>query len=171
MKSIISSYVIIRDPKYLTLVDTSVYNTDLPITEPLLKITLPNFNKFVYVPYEPSAVNNINSHLLNLSSGWPGGIIELPSGVYTINQSICPNDKLYVEYNILNIAPDLNRLARAMCMVDCIDLEAFRPYYDLLMSLEIAKMLVETNNNVKDGVSLYNLTVRKIQKLLQNCNC
>lgn len=167
MKSIIKSYAFVQDCEYLTVIDTSEYNTAIPVENPILRIELPNFSKFVDVPYVPSAVNNINTNLLNLTTN---DKVKLPAGVYKITQSICPNDKLQYVYYVLNICPDLEKLACALCEVDSSDISEYKEMHELLMSLDIAKYLVEKCQDLKNGTILYNIAAKKIEKL-KNCNC
>ncbi len=166
MKSVIKSNALFLDCEYLTIIDTSEYNPDVPIENPILRIELPNFNKYVDIPYTPKAVNNINSNLLKLTTTK----CDLPSGVYTITQSICPNDKLSTTYSVLNVCPDMKTLGCALCDVGSSDPDKYKEFHELLMSLDIAKFLIEKCNNLTDGVELYNITSKKISKL-KDCNC
>ena len=48
--------------------------------------------------------------------------------------------------------------------------DKYKEFHELLMSLDIAKFLIEKCNNLTDGVELYNITSKKISKL-KDCNC
>ena len=171
MKSSVKSVanVAIGEPKYLTLTDLSVYNTDIPVTNAIYRITLPNFNAYVDVPYTPNTTLNVNSNLLNLTASWDdAGLCWLPGGLYTIRQSICPNDKLFYEYHFFNIIPQLKEIADKVCAnLECED--AIDRLWDLKKQLELAKVLAEECCKVKEGVALYNTAAKAIANF--DCTC
>ena len=169
-KSFIKSTAQVIDPKYLMLYDLSVYNTDVPVTNAIYRITLPNFNQYVEVNYTPGTLLNVNSNILKLTDTLdPGALISLPTGLYVIRQSICPNDKLYYEYRYFNIQPDLEYLTQAVCdKYD--DKKALEDLFDIKMQLETAKMLAEGCGKDKQAAALYNVAKKRIN-YLGLCSC
>lgn len=166
MKSIISSQVISdQDCRFFNLVDTSIYNPDLEITNPIYRIVLPNFDKYVEIPYSPNTVTVINSNLLKLTTE-PGCI---PDGLYTITQSICPNDKLYKEFNYFHICTALTNLGNVLCA--CIkDKEKVEKVWELRMGLEDVKQLAQCGEIAKAKI-LYNVISERISIEIKSCNC
>lgn len=167
MKSLIKSFVINNyiDCKTLSIADTSVYNEDVPITDSIYRITLPNSNKYVDIVYAPRSVTHINSNNLRLSNTTDTDqLISIPSGIYTIRQSICPNDKLFFEYKYLNICVDYNNLISCLATLDCND-NRYEKYYHLKNRLLIAQDLVNICGDVEKGITLYNTTVNQINSL------
>ena len=161
-KSFIKSTAQVVDTKYLMLYDLSVYNEDVPITNPIYKITLPNFNQYVEVNYIPGTLLNVNSNILKLTDTLdPNALTDIPSGLYLIRQSICPNDKLYYEHKYFNIVPNILELAQLVCdRYD--DKKALEDLFEIKMQLETAKMLAETCCKEKQAAALYNLAVRRL---------
>ena len=142
MKTRVLSKAQVLDTRYLTITDFSVYNTELPVTNTLYRITLVNFNQYVDIPYVPNTAMNINSNLLKLTAGAYDDLCEIPSGLLHISQSVCPNDKLLFEYHFLNIAPELKKIADSVCCYKE-DPDKLDKLWDLKQSLEVAKSLAE----------------------------
>ena len=175
MKSLVKSAGAVLDLKYLTITDLSVYNTDVPVTNSVLRITLPNWNKYVDVAFTPNTVLNVNSNMLLLSQVTdPELLSNLPSGIYKIRHSICPNDKLFYEYNVFNIEPELDLIACTVCS-NADNPEVLKELFELKYKLELAKTLGESCSKEKEAVILFNLISKRINGLAAghtNCqNC
>lgn len=166
MKSVISSQVISdQDCRFFSLVDTSIYNEDLEVTNPLYRIILPNFNKYVDIPYSPNTVTVINSNLLKLTTE-PGCI---PDGLYQITQSICPNEKIYKEFNYYHTCTAMTNLGQVLCA--CIeDKEKVKKLWELRMGLEDVKVLAQCGQIQKANI-LYRVISERISIELKSCNC
>ena len=153
-----------RDCTKLAIIDTSSYNTQIPITCPIIEIQVPNFSSFLRQEYTPQTTFLMTTGSLTLGEG-----NSLPTGLYRIRMSINPNDQIYVQYNWLNICCDMSNLAQVMCNDSCDD------NIDLLMKLkqdlEAAKILVELCGDTVRGLGLYNATSAKITKLLETAGC
>ena len=172
MKSLIKSAAVVLDHKYLTITDLSVYNPDVPVTNSVLRITIPNWSKYVEVPFEPNSVLNVTSNLLLLSqTADPVLLLPLPSGLYEIRHSICPNDKLFFEYVLFNIQPELLKLAGAVC-ANLDNPEVLKTLSRLKSQLELSKTLAESCGKPKDAIALFNITSKKVSDAvygLDNC--
>ncbi len=72
------------------VVDTSVYNPDVPVSNPLICVTLPGFTQSSAVSktFYPLQVNVVDGSYF-------GSNVCLPDGVYTFTVSVDPNDKVY----------------------------------------------------------------------------
>ena len=64
----------------IAFVDLSIYNPDIEVKTPIITITYPDFNKSVKLSYTPRSTNVISTMCLD--------------GLYTVELSVCPNDKL-----------------------------------------------------------------------------
>ncbi len=172
-KTILGFIPLVEDVKFLTLIDTSYYNKDVPVTDSIFRITLPNFNKYVDVDYPANGVLNVNSNLLRLTNtSNPENLTELPSGLYKIRQSICPNDKIFKEKTFFNIQPDLMKLASIVCAASkSCDNDKLKELFILKSRLDEAKILAERCCLEKEAVALYNATVEKINKAQTQCDC
>lgn len=165
VKSFIKSTVQVVDTKYLMLYDLSVYNKDVPVINAIYRITLPNFNQYIDINYVPGTLLNVNSNILKLTDTLdPNALTVLPTGLYIVRQSICPNDKLFYEYKYFNIQPDLEDIAQAVCdKFD--DKEALEGIFEIKMQLETAKMLAESCNKEKQAAALYNVAKKRLNYL------
>ena len=169
MKTELSSKAQVLDLRYLTITDFSTYNTDIPVTSSIYRITVPNFNQYVDIPYTPGTAININSNLLNLTATRRvSGLACLPSGLWIINHSVCPNDKVFIEYYFFNIAPDLKELANAVCC-NKEDEEIIDKLWDIKQSFELAKILAEDCGDTKKAIALYNQAAKQLANL--TCEC
>lgn len=167
MKSIINSEIIAgKDCRFFSLVDVSIYNPDLEVTNAKYKIILPNFDKFVEVPYTPNTVTVINTNLLLLSVKELGCI---PDGLYQIEQSICPNDKLYKWFNYYHICTALTNLGKLLC--SCIENKAkVKRIWELRMELTDVQQLAACGQ-IEKANTLYKIISSKIELELKQCNC
>lgn len=167
-KSQINSKAQVIDCKYITITDFSVYNSEIEVTNALYRITIAAFNQYVDIPYTPGTAMNINSNLLKLTNAAYADLCNIPSGLYTINQSVCPNDKLYFEYYLFNICPDLKKLAQAACC-HREDPDKIDALWDIKQKLELSKVLAEDCGDTKKATSLYNIASKQLSQF--NCNC
>ncbi len=170
MKTILKSKVLVLDERYMTFIDFSQYNADIPVTGAIYKITLPNFNKYVEVPYTAGHVLNVNSNLLKLTDTIDlDGLCPIPGGLFKIVQSVCPNDKVYFEFNFFNVEPALTRIAQIVCAeTDGTKLDRL---FTLKNRLEEVKIMAETCCREKEAISLYNATFKEIARLGEDCAC
>lgn len=167
MRTQLASAAMVLNPKYLSIVDMSTYNTDIPVTNAMYRITLPNFNKYVDVAYTPGTMLHINSNLLMLTNtADPDQLCELPDGLYKIRQSVCPNDQLYFEYVFFKVDSAMSEVKGLVCEAVC-DSDMTDKAYEIKKSLDIAKILAESCN-AKEGIALFNSAVRELN-LLKNC--
>lgn len=170
MKTALSIKAQVLDLRYLTIHDFSQYNTDVPVTNAVYRVTIPNFNKYVDISYIPSTVMNIGANLLKLSTVYDPNLLPIiPSGLYKITQSICPNDQLFNTYSFFNISTELARLAKLVCEFKD-NPEKLIKLFDLKMQFELAKMLAEDCKE-KEGVILFNLALKNLNLLSSDCNC
>jgi len=163
------------DPKIMYIQDTSVYNPDVEVENPLLKITPPNFSTQYVVEYPVSSLIVFNSNAL----GWTNTsdyeqLSVLPDGLWVITQSVKPNDCIYKTYNHFRI---VNLKKSILCYVseqldssdsNC-DLSSYwyEDFFKLLQFLESAKYIAECCGNTKKATVMYNYVNNQFKKY--NC--
>lgn len=162
----------------LRLVDTSVYNSSVTITCPLLQITVPGFRNPVNFPdtvIQPGFNLNLTACDLEIQVAQCGTLFnDLPDGIYILKYSVQPRDVVYVEYNHLRITKALWKLQALYCDLDLATCEPGadkRKKMGLLRDIEsylkAAKAKVEFCHDPAKGMELYNYAVKLLDKL--NC--
>ena len=165
----------------LRLVDTSVYNTDIPVKCPMLWVTVPGFKYSVQftetsgVSINPGFILNLTACDLEIQSNNCGTTYsDLPDGIYSIKYSVSPNEHVYVEYNHLRITKALHKYQAILCDLDLAACDPPTSVKDKLnqlrlikMYLDAAKAQVEYCLHAQKGMELYNYAM----KLLDKMNC
>lgn len=168
----------------LRIVDTSVYNPDIPVKCPMLWVTLPGFKYSVQftesagedgssLPISPGFIVNLTACDLEIQSADCGTIYnDLPDGIYAIKYSVSPNEYVYVEYNHLRITKALHRYQAILCDLDlaaCDPSSAVKEKINKLrminMYLQAAKAQVEFCHHSQKGMELYNYAVKLLDKM------
>ena len=165
----------------LRIVDTSVYNSDVPVECPILEVTLPGFSYSIQFSTDTTpaitpgfmlslTACDLEAQFENCGTSYS----SFPDGVYIIKYSVSPNDSVYVEYNHLRITQALNCYNKILCEVDvaaCDPVtEVKKKLEDLRlikMYLEAAKAKVEVCHEPKKGMELYTYA----KKLLGKFEC
>lgn len=147
----------------LALADTSIYNPDLPVENAYLEVYMPNFDKYVQVPYFPGQITLLTTVNLGITSQ----PTCLYSGLYTIVQTIKPNDQLRKTSYIFNTSNERKKLSEIICqkIKDCEDLSIV---YDLHTSLDVIELLA-AEGETKKSIQLFNMTCKKINDLCVGC--
>lgn len=163
------------NPCQLRLVDTSVYNTDIPVKCPLLEVTVPGFNYSVQFG-EPNLVAgfmlNLTACDLELQSEGCGTTqTTLPDGIYVFRYSVSPNDLIFVEYNYLRITQALSMYNSILCELDLGTCEPDKKMTDKLSKLhkakqylDAAKAAVEVCHEPAKGMELYRYALKLLGK-------
>jgi hypothetical protein len=162
----------------LSIFDTSVYSPLIPVTCPILNITVPGFAYSVQIPVLENFNQTLTACDLNLQTQNCGiSYTDIPDGIYIIKYSVEPSDIVFVEYNHLRITKALNRYNNILCRVDVADcdppfrikqkLEALRI---IRMYLDAAKSKVEFCHEPQKGMSLYNYALKLLMKM-ECVNC
>jgi hypothetical protein len=89
-----------EDSNVLVIRDISVYDPDLTITNPQLKLRVPGINNDIFVNFEPNNTNYYTSGDLFIT---PIGmdIQSLPDGIYEYTYSVCPNEDVFIRGRFL----------------------------------------------------------------------
>lgn len=163
------------------IIDTSLYDDNLPVTCAKLEITSPGFNLPVVIDV-PDPKTNPFSYILNactlgIQESGCGSVSErLPDGIYTIRYSVSPNDKTYVEYYYLRACMTLNKYYNQLCQVE---LAACEPAADVKAQLEelrliksfidAAKAKIEECAIPQQGMELFLYAQKRLAKLEESC--
>lgn len=162
----------------LRIIDTSIYNSDVPIECPILEVTLPGFAYSVQFSTDttpaitPGFMLSLTACDLELQFQNCGtSFSSFQDGVYVIKYSVAPNDEVYVEYNHLRITKALNCYNRIMCDLDvaaCDPVTEVRKQLEDLrlikMYLEAAKAKVEICHEPIKGMELYTYAMKLLGK-------
>lgn len=164
----------------LRVIDTSVYDEDLPIDCPTLWITPPGFfQSYSDTSIVPGFTSNLTNCDLGIQVDNCGTLItNFVDGIYVIKYSIAPHDKVYVEYNHLRITKALNLINKILC---CLDINGCEPdavtkakirevqfYYTMIKG---AKAKVEYCHQPTKGMEIYNYAYKMLLKLSCGCGC
>lgn len=167
----------------LRIVDTSVYNQDIPIKCPVLWVTVPGFNYSVQftddaevgnpIQINPGFIVNLTACDLEIQSLNCGTVYnDLPDGIYAIKYAVSPVEHVYVEYNHLRITKALHKYQAILCDLDlaaCDPPTSVKEKLNKLrlirMYLDAAKAQVEYCLQAKKGMELYNYAVKLLDKL------
>jgi hypothetical protein len=161
------------------LVDTSTYANNIPVSCPTLRITSPGFNVPVTIDVLPSFNLVLTTCTLGLQTiGCGDNLNALPDGIYVINYSVSPNDKVYVEYNYLRVTQLLNKyynilgqLELAACEPQA-DIKAVLTELRLIKSfIDAAQAKVEYTLTPISGMDIYIYAKKRLDKLSLNPYC
>ncbi len=160
----------------LRIVDTSVYNTQIAVTCPLLQVTLPGFDRPVnfdekYI--QPGFIVNLTACDLEVQLSQCGTTYaDLPDGIYVIRYSVSPNEVVYVEYNHLRMTVALNKYYNLLCDLDVAACDPPAKVKDKLnqlrlikMYLDAAKAKVEFCHQPSKGMDIFNYAVKLLNKM------
>lgn len=88
--------------KTMEVIDCSIYDPDISITNTVFKIKIPFSESWVTPKFIIGGRNYYTSNSLGLSSNQNfSGLIDIPDGLYQINYSVCPNDEVYYNTKVL----------------------------------------------------------------------
>lgn len=157
----------------LKLFDTSVYADMLPITCPILQITVPGFTTAENIVFVPGSSPVLTACLLGLqSTNCDTELHAIPDGIYIVKYSVSPNETVYVEYNHLRITKALNRYKSILCDLElaaCEPSEKVKKRLERLTEiksyLDAAKAKVEYCHEPDKGMTLYNYAIKLLDKL------
>lgn len=162
----------------LSINDTSVYATLVPVTCATLNVTVPGFGYSNQIDVTPGFNQILTACDLGLqSTGCGTTYVPLADGIYIIKYSVSPNDVVYVEYNHLRITQALIRYNKALCALDLAACEPPAKTQEKLeklrmirMYLDAAKAKVEFCHEPQKGMTLYNYAIKLLNKFdCKNC--
>ena len=169
-KTVLGFIPTVLDNRFITLMDTSQYNTDVPVTSPMYRVYMYNFDRYVDLSYVPGSVLHVNTNLLKLTNTLDFEMLgDIPSGLYKIVQSVCPNDKLFTEKYLFNTAPALDCLADLVVENKCDDRKLSK-LYKIKEILDLVQFLTQ-KGCVEDAVAAYKVATDKLAAEKDDCPC
>lgn len=135
------------DCDIITFLDTSTYAVEPD--NAILRIFPPDFNSYYSIRYNPQQITLIRASSLRHEC--------LPSGLYHIVQSVCPNEATEVESCYLHVCPERDRIMQLACEDPSEELS------DLLMELDIAQRLAK--EHPKKGIELLNKVKERLDEI------
>jgi len=167
----------ILNPKILVVKDASFYNKDITPTNGKLDLQYPGSEQYFSIPVGKNFSFVINSNTLNITNTKKSdNLSELPDGIWTIKYSICPNDKLFVEYTFLRNIKQLIKWNNLYCSLQ-IDKCAKKKYLEELQKLREIRDIIDAAKYMADcgkyekSLELYNYADSLINEFSSNCNC
>lgn len=164
----------------LTIIDRSIYNSDVTVGCERLLVTLPGFKhpitiegitKNFNIAFNAQDFKLVNYETCNCN------MMALVDGLYIVNYSICPNDQVYVEYNYLRQTNTYKKFYKKLCALQLQGCEASEKTDELIKKmqkietyLQAAKAYVEECQAPKKGLELQNYANSLLDKIDINCD-
>lgn len=159
--------------KALTIIDESSYAEGLGIDCERLKIYVPGYNNPVYIEVSQNFKVNLTACILKIQKvdcGVKQG--DIPDGIYIINYSVSPNDKVFVEYNYLRITGVMNAFNKVLgeiglnnCSPESDTVEKLKELSYIEYLIKAAKIKVEEEDKAQEGINLLSYAVKRLKKL------
>ena len=161
-----------NNSKVFRVFDTSLYAEGLDRKCGVLQITSPGYNEPVAIEVLPYFNLILNACTLGLqTTGCGESSSRLPDGIYVVNYSISPNDKVFVEYNHLRVTQTLNTWYNEICKLDLLCCDPEQDVKEKLLELELirsfvdaAKVKVEYCNSPEAGMELFIYAQNRLKK-------
>jgi hypothetical protein len=170
-----------NNTKILRIQDTSVYADALPIKCGTLSITSPGFAVPVQIEVDPQFDGIYNAcQLAIINSDCSDSMPCLPDGLYVINYSVSPNDKVYVEYHHLRMSKTMNEYYQELCELEISGCEPSAEIKEKLKDLRLIKSLfdaakakVEYCDDSATGMDIFHYAQKLLNKYksLGCCTC
>jgi len=98
-----------EDCRVLEIQNISLWDANLPITNTVLKINLPNIDCDYIVPFPISGKGYYTTNTFGITNASCGqDLLNLPDGIYTITYSVCPNDQVFTTTSFLRVCQTRN---------------------------------------------------------------
>lgn len=154
--------------------DSSLYDPSLSVICPTLEILPPGYSIPAVLTVTPGfhlVLNACNIGMLS-PTGCADFAPNLVDGIYHLRYSVSPNDKVYVEYDLLRIVHAWNGLNEVLCdlRLHC-NLPDAELEYNVQQCAFIreyliaAKTLVEDKHEPENGINIYRFAVELTEKL------
>lgn len=168
-----------NNTKILRIFDTSVFAPEIPVKCGTLSITSPGFSVPALIEVTPGFNLILTACKLGLGSDQCfENMACLSDGIYTVNFSVSPNDRVYVEYNHLRITETLNEYFGHLCQLEIAacdpssEVKAKLKELRLIKSLlEAAKVKVEYCNSPIQGLDIFHYAQKKLKAYTGCKNC
>lgn len=165
------------DLKTIYIQDVSQYNPDLPVIDPILAITPPDYATTYAIGYVPGTFMPITSNAFQwTSSDSYGGLMNLPDGLWHIQQSVKPNGKINKSFKYFRITSLKKQILD--CVAKLLDNTCTDPisvdnntkdYFIYLQLLDSAKYMVEECCLHNEGKIIYNQVQKEFNQKCKDC--
>lgn len=158
----------------LVIKDLSIYDPLLGINCPTLQVTYPGALQPTAITVMPGFDAKLNACMIGLltSTQCSDQCPVIPDGIYNIQYSVQPNDKVFVEYNHLRTTCTRNKWKQMMCALDlqcCVPdatmSQALNEMYIIWGYIQAATASVENCHKAQDGINLLNFANSLLDKL------
>ena len=163
----------------LQINDISIYNSLIPVNCTTLEITPPGYSTPTVLTGLPQNFNLIlNACGIGLLAiGCDEICPVLPDGIYHFRFSVSPNNKVYVEYNMLRITSTLNQWYKTLCWINDTPCTPQNDTLVLIRELQLiesqiitAKHLVEDIHDYDSGMEMLKYAKKKLDDTSQGCH-
>jgi hypothetical protein len=166
-----------NNPSLFRVIDTSVYSDQLDVTCGVLNITVPGFNNVYSISTSSNFSYSVTACLLGIQTQDCGTQVQpLTDGLYTVEYSVSPNDKVYVKYNYLRTCEFLTSYYNYLCQLET---AACDPQPDVKAQLEelrliksfhdAAKAKAEHCGDITAAMELFNYAKKRLNKFGKTC--
>lgn len=157
--------------------DASTYIEDIEVKCGVLQITSPGYRSPVQIEVDQDFNELLTACQLGIQSTNCGITqADLPDGIYNIQYSISPNDKVYVEYNYLRVTKTLNSYFEQLaaleihgCVLEDCNRKRLQDLREVRSFIDIAKAKVEFKNSLEEGMEMLKYAQRKLDNFSKNC--
>nr|QPI16340.1 MAG: hypothetical protein NIOZUU157_00230 [Virus NIOZ-UU157] len=163
----------------LSIIDTSVYSSSVPVECEELLITPPGFAHPTLIEVTQGFNLPVTGCAIGLQTTSCNTTINtMPDGIYIIKYSVSPNDKVYVEYNHLRVTELLSTYYRKLCELDITPCgpsserkNTLNEMYYIRTLIDAAKAKVEFCQSPNEGMELYEFAKKKLKKITCSVCC
>jgi hypothetical protein len=165
----------------LTIIDSSVYNSLLPLSCQELLITPPGFQFSASIDpalLTPGYNLAITACMLEIqTSGCDARFDTIPDGIYAIRYSVSPNEYVKTETNHFRMTKTYNRWKKALCDLDLSNCLPEQKKQDKLnqlqnvdMFLKAAKATAEVCRDADRAKKIFDYAVKLLDRIdCKNC--
>jgi hypothetical protein len=166
------------NPKYLRVLDSTLYNPEIQVECARLAVTPPGFNYPVVIDVLPYFNLVLNSGSLGLADAQEvDDLIPLPDGIYLLHYSIAPNDQQWIEYAYLKNDLQVKKYMELLCALklnaceaDDIQTLKLKKLSEIRMFMDAAVGEANYCGNINSATELYNYANALLDKL-SDSNC
>lgn len=160
----------------LRIDDTSIYTNLIPIECATLRIFYPGSSYPVDLSTNEGIIPNFRLNLTACDLGLQtencnSNLSSLPDGIYTLNYSVSPNDKIFAEYYHLRTCNLRNCYDQILCELDLANCEPnvetekkLKLLHEIDLYIKAAIANVEICHETDKGIQLYTYAKKLISK-------
>jgi hypothetical protein len=145
----------------LRVLDASTYADGIAVKCPRLRILTPGAAEAVEIDVQIHFNIGLDSLQLGLNPVGNSDQHDLPDGIYAIRYSVSPNDKVWIEYNLLRTVESMNLYHETLGQIG---LQTCEPPHEVKKKVQelflieayikAAKVEVEYKHNPEKGIAL-----------------